>query len=537
MPPLPQPPEIDYSYTGFATGLGDGSFPGTQIDNDFANVVTAATEVTDFLASTFRSDGVLKATAYPTAGDLRAYAAELVSPSLESFREGVGVGNAVADTEAWKAALAYGGTIRVLGKTYYLGEGGTATKRIALIGEHTNRIVPTADFSATEDVVRLAPEFGQLLVGWAVIGLDIQPAADGVARHAIEIDHTADQYVSNSGLVIERVTVGTPLTIDTARTVGGYALHYTPHPSDADGLFCSVFRDCTFTGGIYMTRAGDSLNFERLKLYGSGRGMYIECVGGAANLRIVGCNITTSGGAIHVKNSPLARIEDCQIEMLSAWTGDADADNRAILVLEDCPVSLINNNNVHASLFTSDHAHCISLRGTSARCRIAASNRLVTTSPYEHIHSVSSQAPAVIAEQMPWVEQPPNTIITNPVATFVAGTAIGLWSAAMTLENSWVASTLSGALWEGLFYKIMPDGTVHLRGSVSSGTNVDNTTIATLPLEARPSKITRLTAQVYNGSDYVTCVIGILTGGEIRILDALVANTVLNFDNVFFDRT
>ena len=66
MPALPQPPEIDYSYTGFATGLGDGSFPGTQIDNDFANVVTAATEVTDFLASTFRSDGKIKAAAMAT---------------------------------------------------------------------------------------------------------------------------------------------------------------------------------------------------------------------------------------------------------------------------------------------------------------------------------------------------------------------------------------------------------------------------------------------------------------------------------------
>jgi hypothetical protein len=56
---LPDKPQIDYSYTGFAAGLGDGSFPGTQVDNDLANLKQAIDETIDFAAGVIRSDGKL----------------------------------------------------------------------------------------------------------------------------------------------------------------------------------------------------------------------------------------------------------------------------------------------------------------------------------------------------------------------------------------------------------------------------------------------------------------------------------------------
>ncbi len=56
---LPTKPEIDYSYTGFAAGLGDGSFPGTQVDNDLANLKQAIDETIDFTAGVIRDDGQL----------------------------------------------------------------------------------------------------------------------------------------------------------------------------------------------------------------------------------------------------------------------------------------------------------------------------------------------------------------------------------------------------------------------------------------------------------------------------------------------
>lgn len=51
--------KIEYSYTGFAAGLGNGSFPGTQLDNDLAGFGKANANILAFLQSTFRSDGKL----------------------------------------------------------------------------------------------------------------------------------------------------------------------------------------------------------------------------------------------------------------------------------------------------------------------------------------------------------------------------------------------------------------------------------------------------------------------------------------------
>jgi microcystin-dependent protein len=57
---LPTKPDIDYSYTGFAAGLGDGSFPGTQLDNDLIGLVDAISETIDFVGAVIRDDGQLQ---------------------------------------------------------------------------------------------------------------------------------------------------------------------------------------------------------------------------------------------------------------------------------------------------------------------------------------------------------------------------------------------------------------------------------------------------------------------------------------------
>lgn len=67
--------DVDYSYTGFAAGLGDGSFPGSQLDNDLAGLVAAQASLSAFLETSFRSDGVLNVAMLPTAVDLTTYIA------------------------------------------------------------------------------------------------------------------------------------------------------------------------------------------------------------------------------------------------------------------------------------------------------------------------------------------------------------------------------------------------------------------------------------------------------------------------------
>ena len=55
----PDPPEVDYSYSDWALSQGDASFPGTQVDNDLANIVAAVTGLNAFVRAITRADGKL----------------------------------------------------------------------------------------------------------------------------------------------------------------------------------------------------------------------------------------------------------------------------------------------------------------------------------------------------------------------------------------------------------------------------------------------------------------------------------------------
>lgn len=72
----PTDPSLDYSYEGFQAAQGDNSFPGTQMDNDLAELVTAITSINDFLELFVRSDAVIKVNALPEAADLVSYTAQ-----------------------------------------------------------------------------------------------------------------------------------------------------------------------------------------------------------------------------------------------------------------------------------------------------------------------------------------------------------------------------------------------------------------------------------------------------------------------------
>lgn len=72
--------DVEYSYTGFASGLGDGSFPGSQLDNDLAGLVAAQASLSAFIEASFRSDGVLKLDALPIGTDSVTWASGEGSP-------------------------------------------------------------------------------------------------------------------------------------------------------------------------------------------------------------------------------------------------------------------------------------------------------------------------------------------------------------------------------------------------------------------------------------------------------------------------
>ena len=65
--------DVTYSYTGFSAGLGDGSFPGTQLDADMAGLSDSIASIKAFIQMAFRSDGVLKAASLPGTGPILQY--------------------------------------------------------------------------------------------------------------------------------------------------------------------------------------------------------------------------------------------------------------------------------------------------------------------------------------------------------------------------------------------------------------------------------------------------------------------------------
>jgi len=58
--PLPTSPSLDYSYTAFQQAQGNNTFPGTQLDNDLANLKQSIDQTIDFAASVIREDGQLR---------------------------------------------------------------------------------------------------------------------------------------------------------------------------------------------------------------------------------------------------------------------------------------------------------------------------------------------------------------------------------------------------------------------------------------------------------------------------------------------
>lgn len=70
---------LNYSYTGFATGQGDNSFPGTSVDTDLANIKASVDEVIDFIELFARSDGIVRASALIGADDISTVISDAIT--------------------------------------------------------------------------------------------------------------------------------------------------------------------------------------------------------------------------------------------------------------------------------------------------------------------------------------------------------------------------------------------------------------------------------------------------------------------------
>lgn len=92
--PYPVKVDVSYSYTGFAAGLGNGTFPGSQMDADLTTIETSANALNDFVRLLTRADGRL--------------ANGLVTPDTLSSEAKAAFNSSFTPRGAWTTATAYG---------------------------------------------------------------------------------------------------------------------------------------------------------------------------------------------------------------------------------------------------------------------------------------------------------------------------------------------------------------------------------------------------------------------------------------------
>lgn len=91
----------------------------------------------------------------------------------------------------------------------------------------------------------------------------------------------------------------------------------------------------------------------------------------------------------------------------------------------------------------------------------------------------------------------------------------------LTLSNGWVAGAITPQ------YRMMPDGTVLLRGLMTGGTTADGTIIATVPVGYRPTSRSRfITAESGTGNDWRH--VSVDTNGNITVFHCAAANICID---------
>jgi hypothetical protein len=102
--PFPTDYEREYSFTGFASGLGDGSFPGSQLDGELDGIAASIEEINALLGGIAQADGTL-ATASVGLEQLKAdVRAAIGQPAT--------LANYADDTAAASGGVAVGGFYR-----------------------------------------------------------------------------------------------------------------------------------------------------------------------------------------------------------------------------------------------------------------------------------------------------------------------------------------------------------------------------------------------------------------------------------------
>lgn len=216
----------------------------------------------------------------------------------------------VAIQNAIEAAAAAGAAVYVPAGNYLLSGSGTelllVESAVTIFGESqdTSILYVAGDVPATTDVIRYHAPASPVFRYFSLSGIRISPLSGAPARHAIVIDTTDGSiaYATFSRLGISQL--------------GGRAFA-TVNPTLADGFYLSSIENCLLTGGVLLSRGGDSIAIRHNKILGAGSGIEADLVAGANLLNIVENNITSAGPAIKIGRAVVVNVQGNNIETVA----------------------------------------------------------------------------------------------------------------------------------------------------------------------------------------------------------------------------
>lgn len=213
------------------------------------------------------------------------------------------------DTVAIQAAITAiqvnGGTVFIPAGSYLITDTLTFAKSITFCGSGwRSALVVDSAVGATTDILKISPSAADdTQANFVFEDFRISAQSGTPGRHAIAFDITTRAIYQSR--------------IRGVRTdaLGGKGIVTLPNASPlADGYFTSTIEHCQIYNGIYLDKAGDSIRILNNTITGANVGIYADLVfvsssNKAHGLDIVGNNITTTGGSVHIKSAWSARIE------------------------------------------------------------------------------------------------------------------------------------------------------------------------------------------------------------------------------------
>lgn len=468
----------------------------------------------------------------PQAGVARTILQRLQEPYISVKDYGATGDGTTDDTAAIRAALAAAMGRRVFfPKGDYLVSAIDAAgylfkldRQIQIFGEGSmvggSVIKVASTVPSTTDVFRIEPQLNTgtySSFGWSITDLRIAPASGTPARHGIFVNLGVNQFLAK--FVLARCYIG---------PFGGSCFkEYKDTSSDVASLFTTTIRDNFFYGGgggcLYLDNTGDSLFITENTITGSGLGIYLRPVSGAAMQVIAFNNITAAGGAIWVYGGSQAKILHNQIEQSQTYTGTVSA----MVILDGAGNCDVVGNNLNAY----DRVSCIRIRGTGGRRNSIEHNVLACSATASKYHVVfdSDVGSHNMVGFNDWLAD--SAAVYSPrISDGNSNVQVGIWKA-LTLLNSWAAASDSN-YYQGAWYRLTPHRTVEFRGSIASGTTTAGTALtSSTSVGARPSKTTRGIVHVFNGTSWVTGSVNFSTTGNLAI-QSMPSNTLVMLDGL-----